>query len=202
MRQTNPRTKSFRPPRPHPSPKADCSNSDAGAAASPAAASDDLFGGGESTDSGGDDLFGSVGEEPGPRVSADQIMTGQRSENSVLFSLSNLQALAASPTPQATEQPRMGGAMTPSATSVSEEASGLIDIRSLAGSLADQKDITGVDDLISMSGGGFAPSLGAPVLAAQKEGMSLLTKILIAGGGFGTFDCHRRSRGNGAVSRR
>jgi membrane protein involved in colicin uptake len=65
---------------------------------------------------------------------------------------------------------------------VSEEASGLIDIRSLAGSLSDPKDTTGVEDLISMSGGGFAPSLGAPVLAAQKESMSLGTKIGIIGG--------------------
>ncbi len=150
-------------------------STDAGAEPSPAATEDDLFGGG--AESEGDDLFGSVGEEAGPRVSADEIMTGQRSENSVLFSLSNLQALAASPQPQAPEQPRMGGAMTPSMTSVSEEASGLIDIRSLAGSLSDQKDTTGVEDLITMSGGGFAPSLGAPVLAAQKESMSLGTKI-------------------------
>jgi hypothetical protein len=99
-----------------------------------------------------------------------------------LFSLSNLQALAASPQPQASEQPQMGGAMIPSATSVTEEASGLIDIRSLAGSLSDQKDATGVEDLISLSGGGFAPSLGAPVLAPQKENMSLGTKIGIIGG--------------------
>jgi predicted Zn finger-like uncharacterized protein len=157
-------------------------SADAGAEPSPAATGNDLFGGGGGSESEGDDLFGSVGEEAGPSVSGDEIMTGQRSENSVLFSLSNLQALAASPQPQAAEQPRMGGAMTPSMTSVNEEASGLIDIRSLAGSLSDQKDATGVDDLISMSGGGFAPSLGAPVLAPQKEGMSLGTKIGIIGG--------------------
>ena len=42
---------------------------------------------------------------------------------------------------------------------------------------------TGVDDLISMGGGGFAPALGAPVLAPQKEGLSLVAKIGIIGGG-------------------
>jgi predicted Zn finger-like uncharacterized protein len=156
-------------------------SADTAAEPGPATTGDDLFGGG-GAESDGDDLFGSVGEEAGPHVSAEEIMTGQRSENSVLFSLSNLQALAASPQPQASEQPQMGGAMIPSATSVTEEASGLIDIRSLAGSLSDQKDATGVEDLISMSGGGFAPSLGAPVLAPQKESMSLGTKIGIIGG--------------------
>jgi hypothetical protein len=53
------------------------------------------------------------------------MLTGQRHENSVLFSLSNLEALAA-PSTQASLNPR------PGVSSSSPEGSGLIDIRSMA----------------------------------------------------------------------
>lgn len=136
-------------------------------------------------DTGGG-LFSSTTEETsgGPSLN-EQMMTGQRHENSVLFSLSNLQALAAGPAPGA---PARGGAAPgraaplPMMAAGGEEASGLIDIRALAGSLAAESDNTGVEDLISMGGGGFAPTLGAPVLVPQKEIMPLWMKLSIAGG--------------------
>ncbi|MDD5308452.1 MAG: hypothetical protein PHU25_14110, partial [Deltaproteobacteria bacterium] len=62
------------------------------------------------------------------------------------------------------------------------DASGLIDIRTLASGARADRD--GVDDLISIGGGGFAPSLGAPVLAAQRTGLSLGAKIGLVGGAF------------------
>lgn len=148
----------------------------------------DLFGDAGDTSSG-DGIFGSGGGQS-PRVSAAQAMTGQRSENSVLFSLSNLQALAATPTSGDGDGGMFGGgpsagvsAPAAVAGASGDEASGLIDIRSLAGSLSAEKEPTGVDDLISMGGGGFAPSLGAPVLAPQSHGLSLPIKISIAAGG-------------------
>ncbi|MCA9609336.1 MAG: zinc-ribbon domain-containing protein, partial [Myxococcales bacterium] len=115
-------------------------------AAPPAAASEppggDLFGGPDagadlfagahdSSPFGGDEDDDVVASAPGPRVSADQALTGARNENSVLFSLSNLQALAtgsgdapassssAAPSPSAGPRPGMAAG----------EGSGLIDIR-------------------------------------------------------------------------
>ncbi len=139
-----------------------------------------------------DGLF-STSEEPDldPRIDAASMMTGQRSENSVLFSLSNLQSLAASPQtagPQGTSpqaaSPHVEFSLGSGAEPTSgEEASGLIDIRSLAGSISSDKDNTGgVDDILSMGGGGFGPSLGAPVLTPQQESMGLGAKIGIAMG--------------------
>ncbi len=153
----------------------------------------DIFG--DAGDSGSDGLFSSADEPAAsPRLDAAAMMTGQRNENSVLFSLSNLQALATTPQADAEVGGGSGGggggamaAVSPAmaAPMVSgEEASGLIDIRSLASSLSAEKETSNVDDLISMGGGGgFAPSLGAPVLAPAQEGMSTGVKIGIIGGG-------------------
>jgi predicted Zn finger-like uncharacterized protein len=122
----------------------------------------------------------------GPRVSAAQaMMTGQRNENSVLFSLSNLQALAAGPAKEkAVAVSNVEGAPPPgfASTAGGEEASGLIDIRALAGSLSTAEQDNSVDDLISMGGGGFSPALGAPVLAAQNESVSNTVKFAVIGG--------------------
>lgn len=109
-----------------------------------------------------------------PRVEVSPTMTGARNENSVLFSLSNLQALATGPTGSS------GGAApapAPKAGMASGEGSGLIDIRALASSVqatsgggsAGKKD--SVDDLLSIGGGAapFAPTLGAPILAPVKQ---------------------------------
>jgi predicted Zn finger-like uncharacterized protein len=153
----------------------------------------DLFGDAGSDDAG-DNLFGGAEEpDPGPRVSAeDALMTGQRHENSVLFSLSNLQAIATTPAASTGGDDGGGGTFgaaptgmaTPAAPQAdgSSEASGLIDIRSLASSISVTEKDGSLDDIISMGGGGFAPSLGAPVLAATNDGMSTGLKIGLIGG--------------------
>lgn len=147
-----------------------------------------LFGGGGDEPSGGIDLFGEGGEDlgssdifgagdqsTGPRINVQQAMTGQRNENSVLFSLSNLQALASG------TQNSPGQTPDPVVTNTGgSEGSGLIDIRSLASSLKAESDntMTGEEDFLAMGGGGFAPVLGAPVLAPSQQSTS---KALIIG---------------------
>ncbi len=171
---------------------------DAGLFSQAGADDGDLFGDIDADDGNSGGLFSSAdGQAASPRVdAADMMMTGQRSENSVLFSLSNLQALAASPSqppPPADSGGGGGGGgfggglagmnIGSATTAHGDEASGLIDIRALASTLSSDKENTGLEDLISMGGGGFSPALGAPVLAPQKEGMSLWMKVGIAGGG-------------------
>jgi predicted Zn finger-like uncharacterized protein len=146
-----------------------------------------LFGGGGASDvfaapassarSGGGDLFGSAAAAPaseesrwpssgaaaanhdGGRVES---LTGQRHENSVLFSLSNLQSLA---------MPAAKPASTASASSSLTEGSGLIDIRAMAATTLGTTSAGGsssfgggssgaVDDLPAF--GAFSPA--APVL--------------------------------------
>ncbi len=163
-----------------------------------AEAGGDIFGDlGGADDAADDGLFSSTVENAGdPRVSAEQaMMTGQRNENSVLFSLSNLQALAADTVPGAPEAPSAFSAPVasgaPSAPGMAqggagggEEASGLIDIRSLASSLSEEKE-SDVDDLLAIGGGGgFGATVGAPVLtASQPSGMNKGLIIGIAAGG-------------------
>ncbi len=159
---------------------ADPFGGDAGAAADPFASAGgaDPFGGGGG---GGADLFaeggGGYGEEdvvasqPSPRVSEAQAMTGARNENSVLFSLSNLQALA-------TGGNDAGAPATSSAPAghATGEGSGLIDIRALASATgttsgpaaAGTSNAGPNDDLLSIGGapaGLGGGGLGAPVLA-------------------------------------
>jgi predicted Zn finger-like uncharacterized protein len=144
----------------------------------------DLFSGG---DGGG--IFASTGPAaaaPSPRVSAQQaMMTGARNENSVLFSLSNLQALASGGASGGGGGGGGGafGALGAKPAKKGDEASGLIDIRSLAGSVPLERDAAGApDDLLSIGGAGFAPALGAPVLTAHREGMGIGAKIGIIAG--------------------
>jgi predicted Zn finger-like uncharacterized protein len=140
------------------------------------------FGGGGQQSVAGPDLFGAsqdiaspfsssrqdavVASAPSPRVSREQVMTGARNENSVLFSLKNLQALATgSPSvpPQNSSGQQHGGGFA------GGEGSGLIDIRALA-------TTTGVggaegggarDELLSMGAqGGAFGALGSPMLGA------------------------------------
>lgn len=83
-------------------------------------------------------------------------LTGQRNENSVLFSLSALTSRSA----RESEKPAAG------------EASGLIDIRQLASQMTPdngRKKSSRVDDIMNLGGGGaFSPSLAAPVLSAPS----------------------------------
>ncbi len=145
----------------------------------------DLFASTDAEDGGG--IFASTeAQTSGPRVTAAQAMTGQRNENSVLFSLSNLQALASDSMDSSASDD--GGAVSPfsggMAAAPSGEASGLIDIRAMASSLtAEAEKADDVDEMLSFGGGGFASTLGAPVLTAAKPaGMSLGVKIGIAAG--------------------
>ncbi|MFO0694815.1 MAG: GYF domain-containing protein [Polyangiales bacterium] len=131
-------------------------------------------------DAGGDD-DGLVASTPSPRVSAQQAMTGQRNENSVLFSLSNLQALATGPSKPASAAPAPSAPLAAAAPApapakpaghATGEASGLIDIRALASAantVSAPKPAAragGVDDLLSIGGASpLTSGLGAPVLA-------------------------------------
>lgn len=118
----------------------------------------------------------------GPRVSAEQALTGARNENSVLFSLSNLQALATGPSGGG-GSPGVSGGPSPissKAGMAAGEGSGLIDIRALASATGVMNDGGGaftsasddkVDDLLSIggTGGGLGSSLGAPVLIPESR---------------------------------
>lgn len=99
-------------------------------------------------------------------ASGPQRMTGQRNENSVLFSLSNLQQLASGGGAPASR------AQTSSSTSKSSpqttgEGSGLIDIRALAKSTTPGTHAApsqSVDDLLAIGASGAGGALGAPLL--------------------------------------
>ncbi len=112
----------------------------------------------------------------GAAAADESSMTGQRNENSVLFSLSNLQALAGQEGAQPAPDPSVGHA--------SGDASGLIDIRALAGatgvasgggggtggSSASGSARDDVDDLMSIgTGSALSANLAAPVLSAAEE---------------------------------
>ena len=133
-----------------------------------------------------------VASAPSPRVSQEQAMTGARNENSVLFSLSNLQALATggpSSSGGPTSSTTAKAASAPAAGHATGEGSGLIDIRALASATAS----TGSgrsggssrpsDDLLSIGGGGggLGPSLGAPVLAPAAAEPEESNKTMIVG---------------------
>jgi predicted Zn finger-like uncharacterized protein len=119
----------------------------------------DLFGG--AAQAGGEDEVmtsapvGMPERHPGPPPDASK-MTGERNENSVLFSLSALTSKGTGPT-----KPTTPGA----------EASGLIDIRQLSAQLhsTDDKKKSRIDDIMNLAGGGaFSPSLSGPILAAPS----------------------------------
>ncbi|HJZ84640.1 MAG TPA: GYF domain-containing protein [Polyangia bacterium] len=153
--------------------------------ASPAAAPAD--------DGGG--LFGAAAaheQQGGPGRVEVRPMTGQRNENSVLFSLSNLQALAmtAKGDGGATAAAASASSGRPGHASSQAEGSGLIDIRAMAASTlgasaAAAAPGTGIADeeLPAFGASAFSP-VAAPVLLPVAE-----TRIpnwvwgLVAGGG-------------------
>lgn len=138
---------------------------------------------------GADEDDGVVASAPAPRVSAEQSLTGARNENSVLFSLSNLQALAtggsggggAPASSSSAASPSVSAAVGggPRAGMAAGEGSGLIDIRALASATSSAGPGSApkadrVDDLLSIGGAGSAglglgSSLGAPVLVPEKK---------------------------------
>jgi predicted Zn finger-like uncharacterized protein len=107
----------------------------------------------------------------GMGASTPQRMTGQRNENSVLFSLSNLQQLATrggSPAESAplASQPA-GPAVAQGSGQAPGEGSGLIDIRALAKSTTPGTKAApsqAVDDLLAIGTGAGGGALGAPLL--------------------------------------
>jgi predicted Zn finger-like uncharacterized protein len=91
-----------------------------------------------------------------PAPAHEEKMTGERNENSVLFSLSALTSKGTGPT-----RPTTPGV----------EASGLIDIRQLSAQLhsTDDKKKSRIDDIMNLAGGGaFSPSLSGPILSAPS----------------------------------
>ena len=123
---------------------------------------------------GGADLFGGVaqagGEEdvmtsapvgsPASHGGDSGKLTGQRNENSALFSLSAL-----------TEKESKGSA----APVPQGDGSGLIDIRALSQNMSPAKPegSSHVDDIMNLGGGGaFSAALAAPILAPPPMGMS------------------------------
>ncbi|HVJ94714.1 MAG TPA: zinc-ribbon domain-containing protein [Labilithrix sp.] len=117
----------------------------------------DLFGNVEKA-GGEDDVMTSAatgGLSGATTAGADEKLTGQRNENSVLFSLSAL----TDNTPK-----------EPSRTTATGDGSGLIDIRALSANMdaGEKKKDSGarVDDIMNLSGGGaFGAALAAPILA-------------------------------------
>jgi len=120
---------------------------------------------------------------------APQRMTGQRNENSVLFSLSNLQQLASrggSPaeSPAMASQPPSASLGAQSAPPPSGEGSGLIDIRALAKSTTPGTRAApsqAVDDLLAIGTGGGA-AFGAPLLGPAPDETAYGSRWLWIGG--------------------
>ncbi len=118
-----------------------------------------------------------------------QRMTGQRNENSVLFSLSNLQQLASrggSPAESAAmvSQPPSASLGAQSAPPPSGEGSGLIDIRALAKSTTPGTRAApsqAVDDLLAIGTGGGA-AFGAPLLGPAPDDSAYGNRWLWIGG--------------------
>ncbi len=129
----------------------------------------DLFGNVEKA-GGEDDVMTSAaaGGMAASAVSQDDAkLTGQRNENSVLFSLSAL-----------TEN--KSDTKSDNRTTASADGSGLIDIRALSKDMdsGEKKKDTGarVDDIMNLSGGGaFGAALAAPILAPPPAELALDT---------------------------
>ena len=115
-----------------------------------------------------------VASAPSPRMSQERVMTGARNENSVLFSLKNLQALATG-SPSAPPASSGGGGAAVGGGFAGGEGSGLIDIRALATTTGVGGEAGGGarDELLSIgSQGGAFGALGSPMIgsAAADDG--------------------------------
>jgi len=119
----------------------------------------DLFGG--VAQAGGEEEIaskGPIGAGLGASAPADEKLTGQRNENSVLFSLSALTGDSKGGPPPAPKD----------RTTAQADGSGLIDIRALSANMSsgDKSNKNHVDDIMNLSGGGaFGAALAAPILA-------------------------------------
>ncbi len=136
-----------------------------------------------------DSLFGSASEPDDEEAedAAERQLRGQRNENSVLFSLNNLAALAS---PEAKPAAAAPAPSAPSSLGVpgmaqagGGEGSGLIDIRAMAGAYLGTKD-----DAPALGGGAAAASSAAavdlPVFSATsfEQPSSVLLPTAAAGG--------------------
>lgn len=154
-----------------------------------AAASGDVFGGGAIASPFDSKVNndGVVSSSASPRVSMEQAMTGARNENSVLFSLKNLQALATGSSSSAPPPMSPSGAQA-GAGLASGEGSGLIDIRALASAAGiGQSEDKGVDREELMSIGsktGAFGSLGspmAPTMPMEEAGKNKIIYAIVGG---------------------
>lgn len=118
------------------------------------AAAADLFSG--AAQAGGEDEVMTSAPAGVPQAHADGPKPAPRKENNTLFGMGPDKAPAAAP---------------PSMTATTE-ASGLIDIRQLGAQIhpkTEEKKASRVDDIMNLGGGGgFSPSLAAPVLSAPS----------------------------------
>jgi predicted Zn finger-like uncharacterized protein len=137
----------------------------------------------------GESLAGGAMGGGAAAASGAQRMTGQRNENSVLFSLSNLQQLASrgGATAEAAPAAKQAPAATASpqgAPPATGEGSGLIDIRALARSAGPGNAAApsqAVDDLLAIGTGGGA-ALGGPLLGPAPDDTSEGNRWLWIGG--------------------
>ena len=118
-------------------------------------------------------------------ASTPERMTGQRNENSVLFSLTNLQQLASRGGTPAEAAPVAASQVSASTGApAAVEGSGLIDIRALAKSTTPGTKTApsqAVDDLLAIGTGGGA-SLGTPLLGPAPLDTSDSSRWLWIGG--------------------
>jgi predicted Zn finger-like uncharacterized protein len=189
-----------------------------------AALGGEVMTGGAPADNGGehDGLFanfGADGHAPSPLQAPgadDPGMVGARNENSVLFSLQNLQSLAAGemdgPSAPAgegfTADAAFGAGAAPPSTVSSSEASGLIDVRSLASDTAAPG--AGLADLAdSDAPRAFEAPSAAPVMIPMVRRRSSLPVIVVsiiggalilAGGGLGAVYMLKGSGGPAKAS--
>jgi TonB family protein len=151
----------------------------AGSAESPAA---DPFSAADSGGDGGGDLFGGANAgdglfgDNGAGSAADRRLRGERNENSVLFSLGNLAALASDAPKVAAPSSAMGAAPAGRAQAGGSEGSGLIDIRSMAQSYLGGKDRGGA--AVPMSS--FGP---VEPVSFSTQSPVLLPQTPVSGGG-------------------
>ncbi len=149
------------------------------AAADPFAAAsggDDYASGGGGLGDAGGGLGAGLGGGAAPLAAASSprvdSLTGQRNENSVLFSLDNLQALATGGAAGAATASVGGGAKALATSAPSSEGSGLIDIRALGAMVGGDSGGGGGggggdESLPSFGGGGGFGGLSAAPLVAQ-----------------------------------
>jgi TonB family protein len=113
------------------------------------------------------------------------MMTGQRNENSVLFSLANLQALAKGegPTP-----PMDVGISNSSRSMAPNEGSGLIDVRAMAKAMYSSEPPAPAVELSTI--GSFASPVLPPVLAVEPpKGWGAMAKIGVVLGSLAAVAC-------------